>query len=214
MTTVLQLKKTSFSNTVYVHTTAGVYVLSVDIVAKLGLRPGSEIQNLFELEQSSYHYQLREFSLRQVAISPKNKQVLSKKVEQKYRFIKTKYGYSSDYDYQNILDELEQKKLINAHDYAGYLSRRYKNKSKEYLRQKMLQSGVESSLVSETITNLDPSQELQQMEKLIQKQLLKYQKLPKNKQYIKIMSSLYQKGFPISKAKDMLDLLLPDRYNS
>jgi len=215
MTTVLHLKSNKYTNQVYIYTSSGgVYVLFIDDVVKLGLRPGHEIASIENMEQKSYHFLLREYALRQIAMSPKNRQILSQKTLQKYKYIKTKYKYVSTFDITNILDELEEKKLLDSASYAQYLARKYKSKSTQYIKQKMLMSKVDSEIIKDTLSNLNPQDQVDQIKKLVQKLLKKHQLMPKNKQYQKILSSLYQKGFPISSVKEILDQESPNSYNS
>ncbi len=118
----------------YVYTdTSAVYILPLEIALKLHFRPGSELTDIPFLETTSLNYLLKEYALRQIAISPKSRHVLSQKMSQKLSDYKYKYNYSQDVDLGLILDYLESRNLLDTSSFARHIVYKNRSKSTQYI---------------------------------------------------------------------------------
>lgn len=182
--------------------------LNFEFHTKLHLGDTLDSRQIQELSKASLRHILTEYALRQIAISPKNKLVLKQKVTQKAPAILAKYGYSlldSDQIISEVVDYLEAKNLLNELDFATYLLSRHKNKSIFFQKRILQQKGVSQEIISNLIGKVDQQNQLVLMRNLVIKYRLRYQNLPKFQQNQKILNLLYQKGFPISLAKPIVD---------
>ena len=73
---------------------------------------------------------MREYALRQVAISPKTKKILKQKIRQKFK----------DFNSDKLLDKLE--KYLDEDDYISYIERKFKNKSNREINYRLKIAGI------------------------------------------------------------------------
>jgi SOS response regulatory protein OraA/RecX len=190
----------------YVYTdTSAIYILPLEVALKLHFRPGNELTDIPFLETTSLQYLLKEYALRQIAISPKSRHILSQKLTQKLNDYKFKYNYSQDISISEILDYLEARNLLDASSFARHIVFKNRNKSSQFISQKLKQQKLSSEDVSEAMLQVDLVHQRELLQKLIAKLKIKYQKQPLFVQKQKILSSVYQKGFSVSQAKNLLD---------
>jgi len=182
----------------------------VDDYIKLSLKKAQEIdKDLFsKLCQMSYAYLLKDYAIRQIALSPKTPKSLLQKLHQKKVFLLNKYPILKDHiDHSlastQIIDQLKEQNLLDLSSYVDYVLRRFPNKSKNYLVSYLQKQGVSPSDYSNSVFDkLDP-------QALIKKYLLKKnysnEDLTDFKTKNKIISSLLRKGFTLSEVKTAID---------
>jgi len=108
-----------------------------DDVVKLGLKNNLEIgDELFgRIKAASLYYLLYNYSLRQIALSPKISQTLSPKLKQKLHFYLRKYQLSGEYLYlvDEIIDKLSSHQLLDEVSFSEHLLRQNRHRSRQYL---------------------------------------------------------------------------------
>ena len=101
-----------------------------DDVLKLGLKTKFEISDdLFEkIKTRSLYYLLYNYSLNQVALSPKIRQTLLPKVRQKLYFYQKKYKLTGDYQFliEEIIDKLSSLNLLDEISFSHHLLQKNK----------------------------------------------------------------------------------------
>lgn len=174
---------------------------SLDDYIKFSLKTGQEIdsQNFQKLKGTALFYLLYNYSLNQVALSPKIRQTLSPKLRQKLYFYQKKYKLSGDYSFlvEEIIDKLSSLSLLNESAFIDYLLRKNKNRSRLYLEK--LFSAYHLSLPQDYSFN--DQNNLQTF--LIKKS--HYLNLSDPSVKNKIISSLLRKGFAYSDIKSAID---------
>lgn len=114
---ILKLKPSRIKNRINVLFDDGSYLpMFIDDVVKLSLKIGEEA-DISILKNFSQNYLARDYALRQIAISPKTKKILSQKLKQKFK----------DFNSDSLLKELD--KYLDEKNYINYIQRKFKNKS-------------------------------------------------------------------------------------
>lgn len=175
-----------------------------DDVVKLGLKSKLEISDeLFEkIKISSLYYLLYNYSLNQVALSPKISQTLSPKIKQKLHFYLRKYQLSGEYVYlvDEIIDKLSSHQLLDEVSFSHHLLRKNSHRSRQYLLhlfsyyhldfpedyQNNDQTSIKNILMKKKFSSLNLSE-----------------KAVKNK----LLASLARKGFAYNDIKTVIDEL-------
>ena len=108
-----------------------------DDVVRLGLKNNLEISDeLFgRIKATSLYYLLYNYSLRQIALSPKISQTLSPKLKQKLHLYLQKYQLSGDYLYlvDEIINKLSSHQLLDEISFSQHLLRQNRHRSRQYL---------------------------------------------------------------------------------
>ena len=179
-----------------------------DDVVLYGLKIGLEIsEDLFcKIKNASLYYLLYNYSLNQVALSPKISQVLSPKIRQKLYFYQKKYKIEGDFSYliEQIIDKLSSLNLLDSTAFADHLLRKNQRRSRQYLSQ--LFSFYRLKL-PETYSNHD-AESIKNI--LLKKNILSLNLLEpavKNK----LFASLMRKGFAYGDIKNVIDELQKNR---
>lgn len=188
--------------------------LNSDIYSKF--RPGDSLtdEQIQHLSATSLENLLNEYALRQIAISPKNRQILHQKLQQKLPFFIKQYKYvllDTGQIITKIIDKLATQNLLNESDFASYLLSRHKNKSSFFQKRILRQKGIDSDIVSNLFSRPDSSGQIALITNLVNKYRLRYQNMPKYQQNQKILNLLYNRGFPLSLAKPIVDQIKKER---
>lgn len=192
-----------------------IFILLADDIVLLKLSKGQELdQSLFSkiITQTSTLL-LRDYALRQVSISPKNKHILLPKLKLSLKTLIQKYSFPKDFDYQpiisHIISQLEEKKYLSDTEVGNSIIRKNSKKSPLMIRQLLLKSGLNPS----DFSSLLPSQSSQNEE--IKRQINKKISLPsdlKDRLFRqKIMASLFRKGFSLVNINRSIDEILQNR---
>lgn len=175
-----------------------------DDVLKLGLKAKLEIsEELFEkIKTLSLYYLLYNYSLNQIALSPKIRQTLSPKIRQKLYFYQHKYKLNGDYLFliDETVDKLSSLNLLDEKSFSDYLLRKNKKHSRQYL----------SRLFS--FYHLIPPQntsdgDIQNIKEILLKKKYLSLNLSDNTVKNKIITSLLRKGFAYNDIKTVIDEL-------
>ncbi len=178
--------------------------ISSDDYLRFGLKKNQPVSDtLFtDLKTASLFYLLYNYSLRQIALSPKINKILLPKLKQKLYFYQKKYSLTGDFSFllDQILDKLKTFNLLKEDDFIDYLVRKYHHKPQNFLRQKL----AFYSLKLPPDFHTDETQLLKTL--LTQK---KYQNLNWSDLKVKnkIFASLYRKGFAYNDIKTAIDEL-------
>jgi len=180
----------------------------IDDVVILGLKTGLEInEELFnKIKTSSLYYLLYNYSLNQVALSPKISQTLSPKIRQKLRFYLRKYKLSGDYLYliDQIIAKLSSLNLLDEVAFTNYLLRKNQKHSRQYLSR--LFSYYHLSLPQNYL-----GADIQNIKNILVKKKYLSLNLLENSVKNKLFASLLRKGFAYHDIKTAIDELSKSR---
>lgn len=127
---ILKLKPSRIKNRINVLFDDGSYLpMFIDDVVKLSLKIGEEA-DISILKNFSQNYLARDYALRQIAISPKTKKILSQKLKQKFK----------DFNSDSLLKELD--KYLDEKNYINYIQRKFKNKSNREISYRLKMAGI------------------------------------------------------------------------
>ncbi|MFA5894684.1 MAG: RecX family transcriptional regulator [Candidatus Shapirobacteria bacterium] len=175
----------------------------VDDIVRLKLSKFTDISSDFfqTILVASATYLLLEYSLRQIAISPKTEKSLQQKLKIYCQKLKFKYNFSLDLIYplidstvQRIVDD----GLIDNQGYVDHLLRKYPRKSSAEISYLLRQQGITYA------PKLDSSVEITKIKNIIIKKYSSYNLADYNVKN-KLVSNLARKGFPIEFIKTAID---------
>jgi len=175
----------------------------IDDIVKLSLVKNSEIdsEKLNLIIATSLKYLGREYTLRQIAISPKSEKILSQKLKQYFFRSIQKFKLFSDFPVSpiinEIISELKSKNLLNQSDFASYFVKKNKNKSQAQVKYLLHQQGINFD-----VSTLDDQSAIKKIlaKKNVTREIIADFRL-KNKLY----ASLFRSGFQISDIKAAID---------
>lgn len=155
------------------------------------------------LSRRSLFYLLYQYSLRQIAMSPKIKEILLPKIRQKLYIFQRKYTYSPKINTQKIISRVLKKlnslDLLNRDIYAQYLVKHNQHKSSYFLRQLFSRYHLDNIFLP------DRSSDTKLLKKHLYKKLTNISKPLDVKTKNKIIRSLIQKGFAYPDIKIQID---------
>jgi len=175
-----------------------------DDVLKLGLKTKFEISDdLFEkIKTRSLYYLLYNYSLNQVALSPKIRQTLLPKVRQKLYFYQKKYKLTGDYQFliEEIIDKLSSLNLLDEISFSHHLLQKNKKRSRQYLSRlfSFYHLPLPQDNSREDIQNIRDT--------LLRKKYISLN-LSDNTVKNKLIASLLRKGFAYNDIKTVIDEL-------
>jgi len=176
----------------------------IDDLVLLGLKTNLEISDeLFEkIKTASLHYLLYNYSLNQIALSPKIAKTLSPKIRQKLNFYLRKYKLSGDYLFliDQIIEKLSSLNLLDETAFTNYLIRKNKKHSRQYLSR--LFSYYHLSLPSDY-----QDDDTDNIKKILVKKKYSSLNWTDNSVKNKLFASLLRKGFAYSDIKTVIDEL-------
>ncbi|MBU4210361.1 RecX family transcriptional regulator [Patescibacteria group bacterium] len=199
-------------------------VLWVDDVINLKIKKNQEIDEKFykKIVYTSLLYLLKDYGLRQVAMSPKSFPGLKKKLIQnlKKREIllpnkiwdqddKWKLG-KEDFEkiIEEVLEDFRKNKLIDDIEYVRFYIKKSGNKSFRQISYELRREGVGKEVIKEKINKwvrLNTGLEEEKIRKIIFKKIKDKSDLLDFKKKNKIISALYRKGFAIDQVKRVID---------
>lgn len=175
-----------------------------DDVVKLGLKNNLEIgDELFEkIKTSSLYYLLYNYSLNQVALSPKISQTLFPKIKQKLHFYLRKYQLSGEYLYlvDEIIDKLSSLQLLDEASFSQHLLRKNQHRSRQYLSHLFSYYHLD---IPTNYQNNDP----ESIKKILMKKKFSSLNLSEKAVKNKLLASLARKGFAYNDIKTVIDEL-------
>ncbi|HAX99437.1 MAG TPA: hypothetical protein DCY12_11265 [Candidatus Atribacteria bacterium] len=175
-----------------------------DDVLKLGLKANLDISDkLFEnIKNRSLYYLLYNYSLNQVALSPKIQQTLLPKLRQKLYFYQKKYKLTGDFQIlvDEIIDKLSSLNLLDEASFSEYLLRKNKKRSQQYLSRLF-------SFYHLTSPQNTPEGDIQNIKDILLKKKYLSLNLSDNTVKNKLITSLFRKGFAYNDIKTVIDEL-------
>lgn len=195
---IQSLKVSRNPNIVWLTFDSGNYLaIPADDIYKHSLKKGDLVddQKLKFLFQSSFTFLLREYALRQIALSPKSEKIIKQKLKLKYLILHRKYqppSLSVDEIINNIVAELSKKGLLDESGYIESLLRRKKGKSTGYLKSLLISQGIDPQKYEHLLSS---SEDIIKIKKL----------LPQLGTDQKAISKLIRRGFSISSIKKAID---------
>jgi len=180
----------------------------IDDVVRLNLKANLDIsEELFnKIKSASLYYLLYNYSLNQIALSPKIEKTLSPKIRQKLYFYQKKYHLDGDFTYliDQVIKKLSSLNLLDDVTFASYLLRKNKKHSRQYL----------SRLFSYYHLSLPPDfnrNDIQNIKDVLVKKKYASLNLSENSVKNKLLASLLRKGFAYSDIKTAIDELYKNR---
>lgn len=174
----------------------------VDDVVTLGLKANQDIgDDLYEkIKTRCLYYLLYNYSLNQVALSPKISQILSPKIKSKLYFYLKKYNLEGEYLYlvEEILTKLSSLNLLDDLAFAEHLLRKNKKRSHQYLSRLF-------SFYHLPLPETSPSNDVQNIKEILQKKKFISMNWAENSAKNKIIASLARKGFAYNDIKTAID---------
>jgi len=209
MLQILKAKTSRINNRINLVFSDNSYLpLFIDDYLKLSLNKGQDIdQETYNLiAQKSLMYLAREYALRQIAISPKSKKNLSQKLN--IFLIRTVKKFNlKDFSFKNIIEEiigdLESRKLLNSDDFADYFIKKNSHKSSRQILNLLSQQGIKinPNQLKENMLNND----LDLIKKYLNKKKINPEDLSDFKYRQKIIARLYQQGFDLNDIRKIID---------
>lgn len=180
----------------------------IDDVVLLGLKTNLDINDeLFnKIKTASLYYLLYNYSLNQIALSPKISQTLLPKIRQKLYFYQKKYRLEGDFT--NLIDQIIEKlsslNLLDDTTFANYLLRKNKKHSRQYLSRLF-------SYYHLSLPQSYQSDDIENIKNLLIKKKYSTLNLSENSVKNKLFASLIRKGFAYSDIKTAIDELNKNR---
>lgn len=180
----------------------------VDDVVNLHLKSYQEIDaELWQkIQETSLYYLLYNYTLRQIALSPKIASILIPKIRQKLYIYLKKYHLSGDFSFliDQVIAKVESQNLLDESSFAKYLLRKNSHRSRQYLS--LLFSHYHLDF-PEDFSNCD----IENIKSILIKKNILSQNLLESSAKNKIFSSLSRKGFAYNDIKTAIDELGKNR---
>jgi len=147
--------------------------LSLDSVVKLSLKKNQSVcpSRYQEILKSSLLFLLKEYALRQIAISPKTSKILSFKLTRFFSKTVRKYQINSPPPPTPLIQEtllyLENQGLLDQKNYVDYFLRRHSRKSTRRLKMLLLKQGIEPQFLPHSL--ISASEEMKKIKNILGK---------------------------------------------
>ena len=184
-------------------------LLSLDSIVKSSLTKGQSLSpsRYQKIVASSLLFLLKEYALRQIAISPKTSKILTLKLRFSLPKIIRKYHIApappSQPLIQKTLSYIQDKGLFDQQNYVDYFLRRHPHLPARRLKILLLHQGIDPQFLPPTL--LADSGEKQKIKTILNKKVKHPKNLSDYQTKRKIMLSLARKGFAYSDIKMAID---------
>lgn len=190
------------SRLIWLKFTDGILLpLSTDDYVLLHLRKFEPLneEQMPAIQTASARFLLTEYSLRQVAISPKVRKMLTQKLRLYSQKINHRYQYPDGLVnglIDSVVDKIDSLGLLDVAGFVDYFIRRHCRQSASWINFQLRQLGISQKVVI--------SNDVDKIKTILQK---KYQPgdFTGYKTKSKIIAKLYQKGFAVSDIKTAID---------
>lgn len=207
MNKIVSIKISRDPSKVFLTLSSGLFIpIFIDDLVKLKLKSHQEINQteLDQIVQTSLAFLFKEYTLRQISISPKTPFLISLKLRKYLDKIYFKYKFppihNADEIINNCISWLNTKNLLKETDFIESFINKNKYKSKTEIEFLLSQQGINNSLIKEFSFKIDDKERI--------KKLLK-KKASKDKN--KLIAFLIRKGFKFSDIKNSIDDLINKR---
>lgn len=160
------------------------------------------------IQSLSASYSLNNYALRQLAISPKTKLVLTQKLSLYSQKLSHRYNFSKDIFpglISKIVTDLDSQNYLNESDFVSYFLKKNSRKSASEIRFQLQRLGISRHHIPSAISG-----EQDKIRQLLLKKL-RHQDLSDVNTKNKIISFLFRKGFAIGDVKTIIDEHLNSR---
>jgi len=202
--TLTNIKTSRVSNRVNLIFSDGSYLpFFIDDVIKLSLAKNQSVdtEKLDLIKQTSLKYLGREYALRQIAISPKTSKILIQKL--KLFFQKKRTDISTQNIIDEIISELESKKLLNQDDFVSYFINKNHHRSRTEIIFRLHRQGIDLS--PQFLDKILPQNDSDLIKKFLIKKKIDPKDLKNFNYRQKIMASLFRRGFNIDNIRAAID---------
>ena len=177
--------------------------LRIDDLVTLKLSKHTDIteEKFNQIKNSSAGFLLLEYSLRQIAISPRVENILRQKLRIYCQKLIYKYGFSLDLLsplVENVIAKLDSQNLLDQQPYIKYIVRKFPKKSVFELKYLFGRLGINYSPIQ------DITAEITKIKNLITRRYFRVD-LTDYYQRNKLIANLNHKGFPVDLIKTAID---------
>jgi len=156
-------------------------------------------EQFLTVQTASARFLLTEYSLRQVAISPKVRVLLSRKLRLYSQKINHSYQYPDGLVIgliDSVVDKIDSLGLLDPVSFAEYFTRRHHRQSSSQINYQLRQLGIsQKAIMSDDVAKI----------KLILQKKYKPEDFSDYQTKRKIIAKLYQKGFAVNDIKTAID---------
>ncbi|HEX8932013.1 MAG TPA: regulatory protein RecX, partial [Patescibacteria group bacterium] len=184
--------------------------LFIDDYVRIQLKSGFDYDHemLATIVNASLGFLLRDYSLRQIAMSPKTKTILSRKIKMKLNQLLSKYKVPQDLTpTSDLIDRelayIESTGLIDNRQYIESYIRRHPQHSKALIIQGLRAQGV--SVTPDELLGFDLGSNRLKIHRLLQKKRFSRELLSDPKSKNKILAFLARKGFSYDEIRSAID---------
>jgi len=181
--------------------------LGLVAIHQLHLKKNQNIDQsrLQEITNASLSFLLKNYALRQIAISAKTEKILQQKLQVFLRQTLIKYHLSPQSDHKIIIQEtlsyIQDRGLLRPQELVDRVLRKHLNKSHFYIQQLLRQKGVDPLLIPSS----SPHQEIAKIKRILIKKHVKIQNFSDHNTKNKTIASLSRQGFSYSDIKAAVD---------
>lgn len=207
MLSIVNIKTSQINNRVNLVFSDGNYLpFFIDDVIRLSLVKNHELTSeiLDQIKYLSLLYLGKEYTLRQIAISPKTEKILFQKLKIYFVKITQKYKLLSsapiDSTISQIITQLKERQLLNQSKFIDYFVKKNKHKSVVEIKYLLKQQGIDTSSI-----DIPQENENESIKKILSKKNINREILTNYRQKNKLYASLFHKGFSVSSIKAAID---------
>jgi SOS response regulatory protein OraA/RecX len=208
MLVLTNIKASRFPNRVNLVFSDGSYLpFFIDDTIKLSLKKNQSItpKLLTKITTTSLTYLGTDYSLRQIALSPKTEKIIADKLKLYFSRLKHKFVLFSSASTAKIITDiilqLKSKKLLNPDDFISSFITRNKSKSVSEIKFLLRQKGINS----QDIPNLPSKNDIDAIKTILAKKKPTRKLMADFKQKQRLYASLFRRGFQISDIKAAID---------
>ncbi|MBU3935044.1 RecX family transcriptional regulator [Patescibacteria group bacterium] len=210
----MEIKKLSFSSRsasrVFVTFSDNSYLpLDSDSVLNFHLKKNQALTPLQyqKIVDQSLFFLLKDYALRQIALSPKTEKIITQKLNLYLKKIVSKYGLKTQPSFQALikdtLEYLNGKNLLDPQSFVDYFIRHHPKKSYQHLCLLLSRQGVPPQLLPRP--DSFSSGEKDKIKKILTKKIHRFPDLSDYKSKNKLISSLLRQGFSYLDIKAVID---------
>ena len=125
---------------------------------------------------------------------------------------------ADDITLERIIQSLKENNFINDVDFTKWWIEqrtKFRPKAQRLIKLELLRKGIAKDLIEEILQDktVETETDLDKAKKIAQKKLLRYKNDKPQKQYEKMVRFLASRGFNWDTIKEVVDQLVPNRYN-
>ncbi len=125
---------------------------------------------------------------------------------------------ADDITLERIIQSLKENNFINDVDFTKWWIEqrtKFRPKAQRLIKLELLRKGIAKDLIEEILQDktVETETDLDKAKKIAQKKLLRYKNEEPHKKYEKMVRFLASRGFNWDTIKEVVDQLVPNRYN-